>query len=217
MYAFATLKARHREVRDALPKNLSLRIHRALSWLNCAEQHEEDLDSKFIFLWISFNAAYAHEMPNRWETPERQLLQDFLEVIIRADSRNIIRDIVWNDYPSSIRLLIDNRYLYQQFWDFHNRLIQDSDWQSIFGNAKIAAHKALGRQDTNKVLAIVFERLYILRNQLVHGGATWGGAVNRSQIRDATNLMGRIVPALIGIMLNDKPELTGKPCFLVVE
>ena len=122
-----------------------------------------------------------------------------------------------NDYPSSIRLLIDNRYLYQQFWDFHNKLIQDSDWQSIFGNAKIAAHKALGRQDTNKVLAIVFERLYILRNQLVHGGATWGGAVNRSQMRDATNLMGRIVPALIGIMLNDKPELTGKPCFLVVE
>ena len=217
MYAFATLKARHREVRDQLPNNLSLRIHRALSWLNCAEQHEDDLDSKFIFLWISFNAAYAQEMPNRWETPERQLLRDFLEVIIRADSRNIIRDIVWSDYPSSIRLLIDNQYLYQQFWDLHNELIPDSEWQNIFHNARKEAHKALGRKDTRKVLAIVFERLYILRNQLVHGGATWRGAVNRSQIRDATNLMGHIVPALLGIMLNDKPELTGKPCFLVLE
>lgn len=217
MYAFAALKARHREVRDELPENLSLRIHRALSWLHCAERHEDDPDSRFIFLWISFNAAYAHEIPNRWETPERHLLRDFLEEIIRADSRNIIRDIVWNDYPSSIRLLIDNRYLYQQFWDLHNRLMPESEWQSIFGNAKKAAHKALGRQDTNRVLAIVFERLYILRNQLVHGGATWGGAVNRSQIRDATNLMGHIVPALISIMLDDKPELTGKPCFLVVE
>ncbi len=45
-----------------------LGVYRALSWLNCAEQHEDDLDSKFIFLWVSFNAAYAHEMSNRWET-----------------------------------------------------------------------------------------------------------------------------------------------------
>jgi hypothetical protein len=112
---FIELKKRHREVRDGLPENLSLRIHRALSWLNCAEQHDDDLDSKFIFLWISFNAAYAHEMPNRWETSERKLLQAFLRAIIDADGDHSIQDIVWNEYPSSIRLLIDNRFLYQQF------------------------------------------------------------------------------------------------------
>ena len=56
----------------------------------------------------------------------------------------------------------------------------------------------------------------MLRNQLVHGEATWGGAVNRDQIRDAKNLMGHAVPALIGVMLNDQPELTGRSCFPVV-
>ncbi len=55
---FKTLKARHREIRDELPQNMSLRIHRALSWLDCAEQKDDD-DSKFIFLWIAFNAAYG--------------------------------------------------------------------------------------------------------------------------------------------------------------
>ena len=62
---YQSLKAIHRDIREGLPPNLSLRIHRALSWLNCAEQ-ANDNDSKFIFLWISFNAAYAHEIENRW-------------------------------------------------------------------------------------------------------------------------------------------------------
>jgi hypothetical protein len=65
-----------------------------LSWLNCAEQHEDDLDSKFIFLWKSFNAAYAHEMSNRWEASERKLLKDFLRVIIDAD-KGLVRFQSW--------------------------------------------------------------------------------------------------------------------------
>lgn len=52
------LKARQRAERDSYPENLSLRVHRALSWLDRAEQ-DDDPDSRFIFLWIAFNAAYA--------------------------------------------------------------------------------------------------------------------------------------------------------------
>ena len=36
-----------------------MRTHRALSWLNRAEQESEDLDARFIFLWIAFNSAYS--------------------------------------------------------------------------------------------------------------------------------------------------------------
>ena len=67
-----------------------------------------------------------------------------------------------------------------------------------------------------EVLSIAFERLYMLRNQLVHGGATWGSSVNRDQVRDASNLMGHVVPALINIMLCNQPDLSGEPCFPVV-
>jgi hypothetical protein len=55
---YNTLKNRQRQERDNYPDNLGLRVHRALSWLNRAEQ-EGDPDSRFIFLWIAFNAAYA--------------------------------------------------------------------------------------------------------------------------------------------------------------
>ena len=34
------------------------------------------------------------------------------------------------------------------------------------------------------VLSIVLSRIYTLRNQLVHGGATWDSSVNREQLRD---------------------------------
>ncbi|WP_235901634.1 HEPN domain-containing protein [Alcanivorax sediminis] len=55
---YKTLKNRQRQERDNYPDNLGLRVHRALSWFNRAEQ-EADPDSRFIFLWIAFNAGYA--------------------------------------------------------------------------------------------------------------------------------------------------------------
>ena len=53
--------------------------------------------------------------------------------------------------------------------------------------------------DTNQiatVLAIVLARLYTVRNQLIHGGATWQGSVNRDQIRDGTAILNDFVPII---------------------
>ena len=50
--------------REQFNEDFRLRIHRSLSWLQRAEQakQEQDIDSQFIFLWISFNAAYAKDL-----------------------------------------------------------------------------------------------------------------------------------------------------------
>ncbi|EQB4026034.1 hypothetical protein ACYJKZ_006435, partial [Pseudomonas aeruginosa] len=66
---YQALKERHRQERDQQHPNLSLRLHRALSWLNRAEQ-AEDTDGRFIFLWIAFNAAYATDIVS---VPQRHL------------------------------------------------------------------------------------------------------------------------------------------------
>ncbi|EKO3686116.1 hypothetical protein P0F07_000886 [Vibrio metschnikovii] len=42
MLTFNTLKQRHRAERDQYPSTLSIRVHRALSWLNKAEQCNDD-------------------------------------------------------------------------------------------------------------------------------------------------------------------------------
>ena len=59
MQSFEALKERHRAVRENLPENLSLRIHRSLSWMQCAEQQDND-DAKFLSTlscWKPFRAT----------------------------------------------------------------------------------------------------------------------------------------------------------------
>jgi hypothetical protein len=67
------------------------------------------------------------------------------------------------------------------------------------------------------VLAQVLRRLYTLRNQLVHGGATWNSSVNRSQVADGAKILGLIVPTVIHIMLEDENRFWGDPCYPVVK
>ncbi|WP_425067816.1 hypothetical protein [Reyranella sp.] len=38
----------------------------------------------------------------------------------------------------------------------------------------------------------ILDRLYVLRNQLLHGGATWNSSVNRSQVRDGAAVLSRL-------------------------
>ena len=61
MTYYTDLKTFQRAHRDNFSESLALRTHRGLSWLNRAEQSEDDPDAKFIFLWIAFNAIYAQD------------------------------------------------------------------------------------------------------------------------------------------------------------
>lgn len=200
----AQLKDRHRAERAHYPEDLSLRVHRALSWLERAEQ-DADPDSRFIFLWIAFNAAYATDIDDRVGLSEQRAFNDFLQKLLALDADKHLAELVWTAYPKAIRVLLDNRYVFAPFWEFHKGNISEAQWLTSFEKAKTAATKALGRQDTATVLSIVLARVYTLRNQLVHGGATWGSAVNRDQVRDCVKLMGELVPVVISIMM-DHPE-----------
>ncbi len=76
---------------------------------------------------------------------------------------------------------------------------------------------ALVGGETPALLGVVLNRLYTLRNQLIHGGATWNGKVNRKQLRDCTQLLGKLLPVIIELML-DHPEVEwGPACYPVVE
>ncbi len=104
----AWLKERQRELRNGFHENLGLRVHRALSWLQRAEQEETDGDARFLFLWIALNAAYATETHNRQGFPARRVRLNFLNRLIGFDKDKLLEQIAWQEFPSSIRLLIDN-------------------------------------------------------------------------------------------------------------
>ena len=211
-----SLKERQRAERENHPTNLALRVHRALSWLDRAERCE-DQDGKFIFLWIAFNAAYANELGDQERAPEQKVFEDFLQKLVDLDKSETLFNLIWTEFSSSIRLLLDNRFVYQPFWDFHNGKISEEQWQSSFASAKVAANKALASHRTTQVLSIVLARMYTLRNQLIHGGATWNSSVNRDQLRDCSAFLGKLVPYVIQLMMDNPNTLWGDASYPVVE
>lgn len=209
------LKQRQRSERGHFPDSVGLRIHRALSWLHRAEQCD-DGDGQFIFLWIAFNAAYANEL-NGTSMAESHLFSHFLKRLVELDKNQKLHNIIWQQYTSAIRVLMGNQFVYQPFWHFHNKKSGYENWQEHFIRDKQAAHRALASSNTGTVLAIIFNRLYTLRNQLMHGGATWDSQINRNQVRDANTILSDIVPTIIEILMDNAQAHWGEACYPVVQ
>ncbi|WP_076543055.1 HEPN domain-containing protein [Shewanella sp. UCD-KL21] len=205
---FDNLKSKQRRIRDDFPEGLALRVHRALSWLNKSEQCEDDKDSQFIFLWIAFNAAYSQDTEVLRHT-ESEAFSLFMSKLVELDADKQLYSLIWSEFSTSIRVLLDNQYVFQPFWDFQAGKITESEWQQLFSNAKSKANVALSCQKTDTLIFVVLQRLYTLRNQLIHGGATWNSSANREQIRDGVAFLSKLVPIIINIMMDSPNELWG--------
>lgn len=214
---YLELKTRHRAEREHHHPNLALRLHRALSWLNRAEQLADDADTEFILLWIAFNAAYATEIDERYRLSEQSHFREFVGKLISLDKQKRFQTLVWTEFSGSIRVLLDNPYVFHDFWSHHRGEIEAAEWQRRFEAAKKAAHQAMSRMDTETVLVISLSRIYVLRNQLMHGGATWNSSVNRDQVRDCGRLLAKLVPLILEVMLDNPDALWGDACFPVIE
>lgn len=199
-------------------EEFKLRTHRALSWLRKAGQCNDDHDMMFINLWIAFNAAYANEIGGN--TGDKSSFHQFLYQICHLDEeQKRIYDLLWHKFSGSIRLLLDNRYVYQSFWEYQNGNITEYEWDTQFQRAKDAAYFALKQQNTVQMLGVLFNLLYTLRNQIIHGGATYNSSANRHQVKDACNILEMLIPTIVEIMLenHDKFNGWGKPFYPLIE
>ncbi len=224
----AALTKRYRKEGEAYQPAIRLRIHRALSWLGRAEQCEPghgkqgDKDAHFLFLWIAFNAAYANDLTHIARTSddrpsETHIFANFIGRLVELDTGQALYDLVWSEFPKSIRLILDNRYIFPAFWDFQNGRISEEDWRKKLRNQTRAANNALAKRNTKKLLLILLTRLYTLRNQLVHGGSTWNSSVNREQLRDSVALLGKLVPLIIKTLMDHPDEVWGDPAYPLVD
>ncbi|MDO5070254.1 MAG: HEPN domain-containing protein [Neisseria zoodegmatis] len=230
------LKNHYYNQRTEFPESFRLRIHRALSWFEQAEMMAKDStislkhnlpnhnihsgtlqkewDFIFISLWISFNAAYARDLESNISTSERSNLRIFLQTVCQLDKEKRIYRLVWETFSDSILNLLNNRYVFQPFWDFHNGKISEQAWLEAFGHSRSKAQQALVQQDTEALLAVVFDRLYTLRNQMVHGGATYQSSANREQVRNGCAFLSACIRLILQIMMqNPTHEAWGKPFY----
>lgn len=118
MASHKELKTRQRRERQTHSPSVALRVHRALSWLGRAERERADDDARFIFLWIAFNAAYATESHAAGMTETRNF-QKFLRTLLQLDEKNRIFNLIWTEFSHSIRVLLDNPYVFNDFGRHH--------------------------------------------------------------------------------------------------
>lgn len=217
---YQTLKQVLRSRKDDFSQVHSTRMHRSLSWLKAAAEQiaDDNLDQAFINLWISFSACFYIE----GEEP----IAPFIEKIVILDEHQKIYDCLWHEYSGSVKALIKNPYVFAEFWQAQRAQLQqkangqvgmgEAAWRRSFDQSSVEALNYLSRKKVAPLFSIVLDRLYVLRNQVLQGGATYQSRVNREQVSDGVNLLASIMPIIIGIMLDGADQDWGEIAYPVI-
>ena len=112
--------------------------------------------------------------------------------------------------------MVDNQFVFRDFWRHHSGDSNAANWQNRLENSIRLTGRHFGQGDTVGVLTTLLDRLYVLRNQLVHGGATWSSRVNRRQVEDGARIMGFLVPVLIDLMIDNATRFDDPPYYPVI-
>lgn len=206
----------YKEHKIEFDENFRIKLHRAFSWLKQADEAPNE-DLRYICLWIAFNSVYGKEREPQnigASLGDRQSFQRYLAVISNLDKKNRIITAIRKNLKEIIRELLENRYTFQPYWDYYNGKKEFSEWERAFQKAKKLAIQELTEGGTAQILSIVFDRLYTLRNQILHGGATCGSQINRKQLHDGCLILETLIPVILEIMLS-KPdtEIWGEPYY----
>ena len=183
----------HRE--DLTP----LRLTRVNSWLDRARAMDLETE-KFLFYWIAFNAAYANATPEASVFTERDIFNHFIDRIVERDKEGQLDQVLWNIFPNHVRILMSNKYSCLFFWADQMSEKDQYDWREAMEKERSALNRAFSKGDTAKVLKIIFGRLYVLRNRIVHGGMIFENSYNQKILENATWLMESVMTEVVKIM-----------------
>ena len=206
------LRGRFNAIRDRRD-DVTLRIHRALSWAEKGLEASEDQDAACIFYWIAFNAMYARKTEEYSERQEQNDFQQFLRRVGNLDSKREVTGVLRDCWEDAKHGLIDNRYVYKGFWTVGGAGAGDPRWKKGFDEEIKQVEAGVRNDDYLPGLRVLFDRLYVLRNQLQHGAATPGSSVNRQQVEAGAAVMARLIPTFIGVIIDNPNADWGRPYF----
>ena len=210
----ATLASLFHEQKASIQDNQQkVRLWRAISWIKRAEQEQEDPDARFVFLWMAFNALYALEQE---EIYDRQMFIQFLKQITQHDQASQLHNLLLLN-GTAVQKLVRNQYIHHQFWESVRFPDKNIDWETNLHKSADRLKYAMLNKETATVLQILFDRLYVLRNQLVHGGATHHSQLNREPIEQGAKLLEVVVPLMTKILLQNPSISLGRVLFPVID
>jgi len=80
----------------------------------------------------------------------------------------------------------------------------------------VEALNCLSRRKVPELLAITLDRLSVLRNQVMGGGATYGSSVNRDQVVTGAELLMSLLPVIFDLMLSHPEQEWGALAYPVI-
>lgn len=194
----SALRERHRAIRDTQSEALAIRLHRAISWLAAAENSLHDNDTRFIQLWIAFNAAYAIQ-PDQ-EQSEYRYISAFIKRLVAVDEERQPHTLLFKLFNSSIRLLIESPYVFAPLSEALRTHDAGGHWKERFGHSHKKAMGAQLGQQNEEPLDIVLRHPPVLRNSLNHDGSTWNSSANPAQLYDGGAQLTLLVPTFISLI-----------------
>ena len=183
------------------------RIRRANSWIKRSKRSRKGSVERFIFLWISLNSSYGVERSAKKK--EIKLVSDFLKIALEkekvANSNDKARlEEIFGFKKELIETILENPCISEQFWDYvHGRNNAGEEWLGRFRQENEDILTAWKNRDLDSFLPPIFSRLYILRNQVMHGGVTHPHNAGERQIKHGTALLDFLIPRLVKIMKKD--------------
>lgn len=203
--------------------SLSIRIHRSCSWLRRAQEAArtsgaDSLDDQLVLLWIAFNSLYGV-----WDDDENHPMGDiesvrnFLLIMLELDRHDTYGKLLQRERKLAERLF-DNMYLDHYFWRGLNEGEGDDEtWKNM--PQKGRRYLDDGRAELALDRLLIF-RVYQIRCQLVHGGATHGSKLNRQSVADCGRLLHQVLDCTLRIIIeraDDLKEKLGRICYPPVE
>jgi hypothetical protein len=180
-------------------QNLHDRVRRADSWIKAsARLQSEQLHETFLFLYIAFNCLYGRRPYEGDETRIDEDLQIFFEKILELaeHDRKGGGETLQGAIKASSKdgaLLIRDRFLDTRYW---KRVLSVERLHDALKFDAKAALAQVAAGEYADFLFLTFKRISVLRNQVMHGCATYGPATaGRSSLAIAVRLMKALVPA----------------------
>ncbi len=200
--------------------DLKLRWRRCTSWLEQAEReiHNARYDEAFIFCWIAFNAAYSVDTQDTRESHELVSIRKYLALLSGLDSGKSMERAVFDSENrwNQIEQIIGNQFIYADFWKYQQSDPPSNSWHVSLEASREKLRRERRNRDVRGVLEEVFKRLYVMRNQLVHGAATYNGSVNRRQVQWGAALLYLLLPVFLDLMFRNPDADWGAPKYPVL-
>ncbi len=165
------------------------RLHRAQSWISRVETFQEwdDYHGPFMAYWIAFNALYGRHDELRGKN-DIDDIKWFLSRICELDDGSLSQTL--SGIKRKTDRLLKDQFLSRTYWEEGSSSRFKEKQKEDFEKAQTA----YDRGKLRGYLTILFDRLRVLRNQILHGCSTDRKSLNKNSLRPALEILEALVP-----------------------